>query len=458
MAKQRAKAKESRENVGKLKILTTTAAEKQSDAPWGRLLLLVICPLFVQFIGYTNVHLNGSFWTLFQQLYENGLANMVYNHIWGPYFFGSFTAWKIIGTFAAVELLFMKLLPGETIKGPETINHNFPIYKANGFLAFVTTVALFCTCSFYLELFPASIVHDHLMEILGALNASSLLFCLVLLIKGRYFPTNNDTLSRGSWIADYYWGVELYPTILTFHVKQFTNSRFGMMSWPLFLLSYAAKQHALYGEVSDSMIVSVALQFFYVGTFFWYERGYFFTMDIQHDRAGFYLCWGCLVWVPCVYTSPGMYLVHHPIHLGWVVCGGLILMGVLCFWMKTNANRQRLNVRATNGEYKIWGRTPKIIRAKFLTEKGETKENILLVDGWWKVSRHAHYLGEIIGALCWSLPGGFTHFMPYFYVVFLTLLLSHRASRDDIRCSIKYGKYWDQYRAAVPYKVLPGVY
>ncbi|KAH9667885.1 7-dehydrocholesterol reductase [Citrus sinensis] len=44
--------------------------------------------------------------------------------------------------------------------------------------------------------------------------------------------------------------------------------------------------------------------------------GYWSTMDIAHDRAGFYICWGCLVWVPSVYTSPGMYLVNHPVHLG----------------------------------------------------------------------------------------------------------------------------------------------
>ena len=153
-----------------------------------------------------------------------------------------------------------------------------------------------------------------------------------------------------------------------------------------------------------------------------------------------------------------MYLVHHPNNLGIFLSTFLILFGIACFWMKTNANRQRINVRESNGEYIIWGRKAKIIRAKYHTEKGEVKENILLVDGWWKVARHSHYLGEIIGALCWSLPGLFTHFMPYFYVVYLTLLLCHRAHRDDIRCSSKYGQYWEQYRSAVKYKVLPGVY
>jgi len=40
------------------------------------------------------------------------------------------------------------------------------------------------------------------------------------------------------------------------------------------------------------------------------------TMDIQHDRAGFYICWGCLVWVPSLYTCHTMYLVDNPVDLG----------------------------------------------------------------------------------------------------------------------------------------------
>lgn len=39
-------------------------------------------------------------------------------------------------------------------------------------------------------------------------------------------------------------------------------------------------------------------------------------MDIQHDRAGYYICWGCLVWLPIVYTSQTYYLVEHPHNLG----------------------------------------------------------------------------------------------------------------------------------------------
>ena len=68
------------------------------------------------------------------------------------------------------------------------------------------------------------------------------------------------------------------------------------------------------------------------------------------------------------------------------------------------------------------------------------------------------HFGEIIGALCWSLPALAGGFIPYFYVFYLTLLLIHRAKRDDVRCRLKYGKYWEEYTRQVPYKILPGVF
>ena len=95
--------------------------------------------------------------------------------------------------------------------------------------------------------------------------------------------------------------------------------------------------------------------------------------------------------------------------------------------------------------------------------------------------RHFHYMPELGAALCWGLPALFQGAMPYatcrrrrawgfrcvltrlldaryFYFLFLLPLLVDRASRDDQRCSLKYGKAWDEYRRIVPYKIVPGVY
>ena len=119
------------------------------------------------------------------------------------------------------------------------------------------------------------------------------------------------------------------------------------------------------------------------------------------------------------------------------------------------ADRQRQLVRATDGNCKIWGRPPRLIHATYVTAQGDEKQTVLLASGWWGLSRHFHYVPEILAAFCWSVPALFTHFMPYFYVTFLTVLLAHRALRDDDRCTLKYGRFWDEYRKLVPNRILP---
>jgi len=114
--------------------------------------------------------------------------------------------------------------------------------------------------------------------------------------------------------------------------------------------------------------------------------------------------------------------------------------------------------RATDGKTLIWGRPPRMIRAQYTTSKGDVKSSLLLASGWWGISRHFHYLPEIMGAFFWTVPAGFYQLQPYFYVIFLTMLLTDRALRDDARCRGKYGKYWEQYCQLVPYKMVPGLY
>ncbi|KAH9716346.1 7-dehydrocholesterol reductase [Citrus sinensis] len=162
--------------------------------------------------------------------------------------------------------------------------------------------------------------------------------------------------------------------------------------------------------------------------------GYWSTMDIAHDRAGFYICWGCLVWVPSVYTSPGMYLVNHPVHLGTQLALFILAAGILCIYINYDCDRQRQEFRRTNGRCLVWGKAPSKIVASYTTSSGETKQSLLLTSGWWGLARHFHYVPEILAAFFWTVPALFNHFLPYFYVIFLTILLFDRAKRDDDRC------------------------
>ncbi|MGB7978791.1 MAG: hypothetical protein WCF19_06505 [Chlamydiales bacterium] len=420
------------------------------------LILLTICPPAVFVFWYTATALDGSFAAFWQIVLSQGLFSTIAS-IWFPVFFGTPIAWKIIGAFAVFQLFLMKCVPGKPFVGPITPKGNVPIYKANGVACFIITFSAFYLASFKFHLFSPTLIYDHLGEILGALNSFSLLLCLGLYFKGIYAPSSTDSGISGYRLFDYYWGTELYPRIFGWDVKLFTNCRFGMMGWPLIILSYAAKQEELYG-LTDAMVVAVALQLIYVGKFFFWETGYLRSLDIMHDRAGFMICWGCLVWLPCIYTSPTLYLIHHPHHLGTGLATAIFLAGLGSILINYLADRQRQQVRAKNGACLIWRSKPNLIHATYKTQTGETKQTLLLSSGWWGLSRHFHYIPELMAAFFWSVPALFTDFLPYFYVLFLTILLVDRAFRHDKRCADKYGKYWDQYCKEVPYKIIPYIY
>ena len=57
-----------------------------------------------------------------------------------------------------------------------------------------------------------------------------------------------------------------------------------------------------------------------------------------------------------------------------------------------------------------------------------------------------------------SLPCGSSHVLPYFDVIYFTVLLVHRERRDHARCAKKYGRDWDVDCAKVRWRIDPGVY
>jgi hypothetical protein len=72
-----------------------------------------------------------------------------------------------------------------------------------------------------------------------------------------------------------------------------------------------------------------------------WETGYWGTMDIAHDRAGYYLCWGCLNWVPAIYTSPALYLTEHPVEWSLPAAIAVAVAGTLAIYINYDSDRQR---------------------------------------------------------------------------------------------------------------------
>eukprot|EP00602_Paraphysomonas_sp_CaronLab_P008873 CAMPEP_0185018118 /NCGR_PEP_ID=MMETSP1103-20130426/947_1 /TAXON_ID=36769 /ORGANISM="Paraphysomonas bandaiensis, Strain Caron Lab Isolate" /LENGTH=383 /DNA_ID=CAMNT_0027547831 /DNA_START=239 /DNA_END=1390 /DNA_ORIENTATION=+ len=362
--------------------------------------------------------------------------------------------WIFILGYMAFELALMRLIPGKRFEATITPTGHVPVYNANGMQCYVISVLALLLLGFYVDI---GIVYDKMGTFLAAMNVFALGFCAMLAVKGLYFPSTKDSGSTGNIIVDFFWGTELYPRILGFDVKQFTNCRFGMMFWQLGIICYAAKQYSLQGYVSSSMLVSVALQTIYIAKFFWWETGYFCSMDIQHDHAGYYICWGCMVWLPSMYTMHTYFLTTHPVLLSVPCTLAMLAVGIFCIWCNYDCDRQRQVFRQTSGKSKVWGKEPDYIVAKYVTKDGEERSSLLLASGWWGLSRHFHYIPEIGAAFMWCVPALFTHPLPFFYPFYLTILLVDRAWRDDKRCADKYGEDWKRYCAKVPYKIIPGV-
>jgi 7-dehydrocholesterol reductase len=414
------------------------------------LVLVLVTPAAVVLLWIACSYLDGSIFSLFT---AHGVS-VVLRSFPRP----SWAAAEIILTFAAFELLLLQLLPGRTHEGPTTPTGNRPRYKGNAVPAWLLTHAAFFGASYGLGWFAPDIIYVHLGEILVTLSIGCFFLCWLLYLKGVYAPSTSDAGTSGNAAFDYFWGVELHPSVLGVNLKQFINCRVSMMGWSLMVISFAAHQRQMLGHVSTAMLVTVVLQVAYLFEFFTWEDGYFATLDVMHDRFGYYICWGVLAWVPGVYTLPAQYLVTHPSDLGWPSTAGLLAVGLGAIWAGHTADAQKQRVRATNGVTRVWGRAPDIILADYTTANGEKHCNILLASGFWGVARHFHYVPEMLLALTWSLPAGTQNFLPYFYLMFLTILLVDRAGRDDLRCRTKYGDAWKEYCRRVPYKILPGIY
>ncbi|XP_025110716.1 7-dehydrocholesterol reductase-like isoform X2 [Pomacea canaliculata] len=423
------------------------------------LFLMASTPNIVFLIWFAAAHCDGSYACVGNVFREKSLVGglrYIYGHVNAP---SAPVIWTLIG-YSVFALTIMRLLPGKTVYGPTTPKGHVPVYKDNGFACFATTMVTFVLLTIVLKTFfsvSPTLIYDRFDEVLAALNIFSILFCLFLYLKGLLAPSLSDSGSSGNIIFDYYWGMELYPRVLGFDVKVFTNCRFGMTVWPLLVCVFALKSYELYGFV-DSMFVTTTLQLVYCTKFFWWEAGYMNTIDIMMDRAGYYICWGCLVYIPGLYASVSLYMVNHPVNLGLPLTAFLLALGVLSIYINYDADKQKLQVRSSDGRCLVWGRKPSIIRAKYVLDSGETRESILLASGWWGLSRHFHYIPEILLAFFWSVPALFHDVMPYTYVIWLVLLLTHRSYRDDTKCENKYGNFWLQYCRKVPHKIVPYIF
>lgn len=357
---------------------------------------------------------------------------------------------KVLGYFAplvvyVVIFIFNALMPGRWVTGYATKPGSGEklTYRLNGLVVLFSVViawALICYCG----LLPWDWFYLYRWEGLTGTIIFGILFSLVVVLP--YPPVRN------SFFADFYlgraenlqlWGGRIDAKMWLYLV--------GAVMLELNVLSFAGHHHMLYGdEASSGIFLCGGLLTFFVVDYLTFEEVHLYTYDLFAERVGFKLGWGCIAFYPFFYAIPLWATADLPDPGNSNIM--LFLSGLIFFasWsLSRGANLQKYYFK------KDPTRSFLGIQPETITDGNRT----LLVNGFWGLSRHINYLGEIGMATGIVLALGYPLMpWPWLYPVYYIALLLPRQLDDDKRCALKYGPLWSQYVKKVPYRIIPYIY
>ncbi|CAM6113683.1 unnamed protein product [Calypogeia fissa] len=338
------------------------------------------------------------------------------------------------------------IIPGPKISGAVLADNTRKTYKVNGFNVLLVLLGVLGAAS-KAGLFRASAIADKGGQLFTTTMAFCVLVASILYAVGSLSNSKSSSLKphlSGNILNDWWLGVQLNPHFFGLDLKFFWI-RAGMIGWQLIGLSIMAKQYEDQGYISLSMALFQGFSFIYIMDYFWYEEYMTSTWDIIAENFGFMLVMGDLVWIPFTFTIQAWWLLRNQVELTRVAATADVVIFVTGYCVFRGANKQK-HIFKKDPKALIWGEAPKVIGGK------------LLVSGYWGIARHCNYLGDLLVAFSFSLPCGFSSPVPYFYPVYLLILLLWRERRDEAKCRDKYKEVWEEYCNAVPWRIFPKLY
>ncbi len=452
-----------------------------------------ISPLVLGLFQGTNLYYKGNLYQAIQEIRSGSWLSFIFLFLdFNPQVLWVCLGWIGFQAFLAfLPDLLGKCLPryvGGSQIGMRTPGGATLKYNINGLQAWILThLIFFLVCFYYGSLDPTWIARNWIPLLTWA-NVSGYGLSILAYLKAKVYPSYpSDNKETGHFFYDFVMGIEHNPRIFGFDLKLFFNGRPGILAWTLINLSFACLQHQRYG-LTDSMILVNLMQALYVLDFFWNEKWYLSTLDIAHDHFGWMLAWGDCAWLPFMYTLQASYLASVPISLGMIRFGAILCLGlgghVLCRWVNYQKDYFRSSLSHSvispnddtgpkrshsvispnddTGSFRsriiIWGKRPLTVTCTYWTKEGTRHGTQLLCSGFWGYARHLNYTGDLLLSLSYCLACGSRDVLPYFYFLYMTVLLITRCLRDEQRCERKYGESWKLYCARVPYRLIPWIF
>ena len=344
----------------------------------------------------------------------------------------------------AVVLVLHLVVPGRWVDGYVRGPDGAPLrYRLNGLLVAIVTVGLWAAAC-WRGLLPWGWLYEHRIE--GAISACvlGLVFTFAIVLPAAPVKGFFADLYLGR-IENPRWGGGRVDAKMFLYLV-------GAVMLELNVLSFAGHHVVTHpDDPSPGVFLHAALFSFFLCEYLFFERVHLYTYDLFAERVGFKLGWGCLVFYPYFYCI-GLWGVadkpnpHQPTFM-------LVVAALVFFsgWaLSRGANLQKFHFKLDPTK-KLFG-----IIAPEVVEQGGKR---LLCSGFWRLSRHINYLGEILMATGLTLALGWpTSVLPWLYPLYYVVLLFPRERDDDKRCAEKYGPLWVEYCKRVPHRIIPFVY
>lgn len=372
-------------------------------------------------------------------------------------------AWAIYWTFFIFEGILYLTLPGVYSTGKPLPHEGGKQlrYYCNGVWSFYTSIAVAAVLHFT-GIFKLYTLIDEFGPIMSVAIISGFLVSIVAYISA--LARGAQHRMTGHHIYDFFMGAELNPRMFGWlDFKMFFEIRLPWFILFFTTLSAAARQYENYGYVTGEVGFLLMAHWLYANACCKGEEMIVITWDMYYEKWGFMLIFWNLAGVPLSYCHCTIYLANHdPTEYAWSKPALVLFYTsyLFMYWVWDTCNSQKNMFRTMGRGYHVHRKTFPQLPWKYVENpehiKTDTGDSIL-VDGWYKYCRKIHYTCDTYFALTWGLITGFNSPFPWFYSVFFTLMITHRAFRDIQRCREKYGDAWKEYERRVPYLFIPYV-
>lgn len=355
------------------------------------------------------------------------------------------------GSLIVFLFVLTRLLPGKKVVGqPLPGSSERRTYKLNGMALFVATHMLVFVGAWFFDLSLTPLL-EQFWSLLIAANIITLVWLVLMYRAGRErlarraeAGDEDPRTAKQSPLARLWYGLELNPEFLGVDLKVFAYQP-SLIGLGVLNVAFGWAQYEQLGQLTPQMLAYQVFWWAYLFTHYWIEDNVLSMWDVIAEKFGFMLLWGDLVLVPFFYCIGGWWLLANPEPMPiWRVLAIAALFG-LGLWIFRGSNAQKNRFKKDHGA-KIWGKPAKALGGR------------LLISGWWGIGRKINYTGEIMVYSSFALCTGFVSWIPYVLPLWLCVLLSHRAWRDEQRCAAKYGALWDEYTKIAKFRMVPFLY